>query len=153
KGKYTIPDAGTYKITITSDDGTVLKIDNTTYHNQWGRAAFKYSDPLEYYVTRDQGEKLILEILYFEYTVYNRVSFKIERYFGPGVIADDQRISSINPDPVAFTSLAPAEFEDGSEPVYEWFHNTSTDTLTWIPVPNSNNKGYDIPAYNVNADE
>src|SRR5690554_5975870 len=153
KGHYTLPDIGTYKITVNSDDGARLYINGTQVHDRWIRQDYVPGNARSYYVTEEAGFELNLELRYYELTIYNKVGFTIERYYGPGIIAGDQRISSINPDPVAFTSLAPAEFEDGSIPVYEWFHNTSTDTLTWIRVPNANSETYDIPAYNANADE
>ena len=149
KGRYTIPSNGTYKISITSDDGAVLKINGATIHSTWGRSVYNYTNPSEYYVTKLQNEVLNLEILYYEYTIYNRVSFKIERYFGPGIIASDQRISAVNPDPAPFTSLAPAEFEDESAGiVYQWFFNdvNDPDPSTWTSIPGANAETYDVPS-------
>lgn len=155
KGRYTLPAIGTYRITVNSDDGARLYINGTAVHDRWIRQDYLPGNARSYYVTQLAGFVLNMELRYYELSIYNKVGFTIERYYGPGVIAGDQRISSINPDPVAFTSLAPAEFEHESAPiVYEWFHNTSADpnSATWTPIPNSNSKVYDIPAYNVSAD-
>lgn len=151
KGRFTIPAHGTYKISVTSDDGAVLKINGATVHNTWGRSVFNYNGPSEYYVTRLQGDVLNLEILYFEYTIYNRISFKIERYYGPGVISGDQRISSLNPDPAPFVNVAPAAFENQGAIIYQWYYNdiNDTDERTWTPIPNSNSVTYNVPPYDV----
>lgn len=156
KGRYTLPAIGTYKITVNSDDGARLYINGTAVHDRWIRQDYLPGNARSYYVTQLAGFVLNMELRYYELSIYNKVGFTIERYYGPGVIAGDQRISSINPDPVAFTSLAPAEFPNRNLPItYKWYYNTSNnpDPSTWTPLPNSDSEVYDIPAYIGSTDQ
>lgn len=148
KGKYTLPETGTYKITIISDDGSRLAINDQIIHDRWVRQDYNNSTAKSYYVTNVKDFVLNMELRYYESDVYNKVSFQIERYYGPGVISANQRLSGVNPDPAPFISMGPASFETNAFPQYQWqYSNTSTSTGTWTDIADATGEVYDILPY------
>lgn len=154
RGKYTLPATGTYKITVTSDDGSTLSVNKQSIHNKWVRQNYNDLTAKSYFITNVENFVLDLELRYYESDIYNKVGFNIERYYGPGVISGNQKLSGINPDPTPFISMGPAAFSSELAPLYQWqYSNTSIATGTWTNIARATGEIYDIPAFSSNPNQ
>ncbi len=136
---------GTYKVTVSGDDGVRLSFDGgTTYViNQFSAQAYTtYTS----YIHLDGGTyDMVLD--YFENTGQNRVSVNtafLGSNYG-GAISGSQSFcgtTAVNPAP--FASIANAGFCTGSTVVnYQW--QISADQASWSDVAGATSATYDIP--------
>jgi hypothetical protein len=148
RAKYTVPANGLYMITINHDDGAKFRVNGTMIHDRWNTYKHDAEQERRYYRTFTAGQELDLEIVFFEKDDTNRISFKLERYYGPGEVATEPFLCAVDPDPVPFQSLAPAVFEEGAVPQYQWQY--SDDLTQWHDIEGATGLVYDIPRRSVN---
>lgn len=155
RSRVTIPvgEPGIYRFTVGSDDGSRLNVDEKTIHDNWGQPkTYYYHDNLfNYYVPYSGGERVLLDLFYYENKGENRLSFHMERYFGPGEIEGSQDVCGIAPDPVTFGSRVGAVYKDvdTNSITYQWQYASinSEDPKFWTDIPGANGLVYDVPKY------
>src|SRR5690606_31141116 len=145
---------GIYKITIGSDDGSFLKDQYETIHDNWGPGKIYNYETVNYYkeytMNPDGDTWAHFDLSYYEIDRNNRLSFNFELYFGPGEIDGSQSVCGIAPDPAPFGSRGPAVFEEGGEEniTYQWqYSETNDESSVWEDIEGANELTYDIPKY------
>jgi hypothetical protein len=150
--KIWIPEPGIYKITIGSDDGSFLRSNNDIIHDNWGPGkTYNYEENIfTYYRSYPGNDYVGFDLSYYELQGSNRLSFKLERYFGPGEIEGSQDVCGIAPDPVAFVSKGPATYAQGNDGgiTYQWQYSLDDDPEgAWTDIPEATSLTYKVPKY------
>ncbi|HLU88594.1 MAG TPA: hypothetical protein VKZ51_02100 [Cyclobacteriaceae bacterium] len=142
---------GIYRFTVGSDDGSKLNVQGIpSPHDNWdGPKTFVYDENVfNYYIPYEGGERVNLDLFYYEKKGANRVSFHFERYLGPGEIEGSQDLCGLTPDPVAFGSRGPAAFLEGTI-AYQWQYSSVNDTISsnWTNIEGATGLTYKVAQY------
>ena len=162
RSNYTIPagQSGIYIYTIGSDDGSSLRVEKMLggsaqseerVHDNWsGGKTYDYEDNIiNSYREYEEGQALRFNLSYYEIEGPNRLSFRFERYFGPGEIEGNQEVTQIAPNPARFKSKAPAVFKEGegNSITYQWQVSRDLTPDNWEDIAGATELEYDVPAY------
>src|SRR5690606_36043342 len=135
RANYTIPagQGGIYRFTIGSDDGSSLRVEQMLggvpqsqelVHDNWsGGKTYDYAENIiNSYREYEDGQALRFNFSYYEIEGPNRLSFRYERYYGPGEIEGNQEVTQLAPNPARFKSKAPTMFQqgEGASITYQW---------------------------------